>query len=77
MHGYYSRDVVLRLLERKSKSVAVAALQQCIQYNEFCEHFTNDALEQRWYFYNSAQLLFYVVFLGFILLHHSIVFVPS
>ncbi|XP_030577927.1 protein broad-minded isoform X2 [Archocentrus centrarchus] len=45
MHGYYSRSVVLRLLERKYKSVAVAALQQCIQYNESCEHFTNETTD--------------------------------
>ncbi|XP_031437936.1 protein broad-minded [Clupea harengus] len=34
MHGYYSRTVVLRLLERKYKSVIVAAVQQCIHYSE-------------------------------------------
>ncbi|CAI5684265.1 unnamed protein product [Oreochromis niloticus] len=45
MHGYYSRAVILRLLERKYKSVAVAALQQCIKYNESCERFTNETTE--------------------------------
>uniref|UniRef100_A0A4W4ES49 Protein broad-minded n=1 Tax=Electrophorus electricus TaxID=8005 RepID=A0A4W4ES49_ELEEL len=34
MHGYYSRTVVLRLLERKYKSMIVAAVQQCIYYYE-------------------------------------------
>ncbi|KAL2081912.1 hypothetical protein ACEWY4_021730 [Coilia grayii] len=32
MHGYYSRTVVLRLLERKYKSVIIAAVQQCVHY---------------------------------------------
>ncbi|CAJ1077981.1 protein broad-minded isoform X2 [Xyrichtys novacula] len=43
MHGYYSRTVVLRLLERKYKSMIVAALQQCIHYNESCRRLTNEA----------------------------------
>ncbi|XP_041951920.1 protein broad-minded isoform X1 [Alosa sapidissima] len=34
MHGYYSRTVVLCLLERKYKSVIVAAVQKCIHYAE-------------------------------------------
>ncbi|XP_034755563.1 protein broad-minded isoform X2 [Etheostoma cragini] len=42
MHGHYSRTVVLRLLERKYKSLIVAALQQCIHYSESCERFTNE-----------------------------------
>ncbi|KAF7658919.1 hypothetical protein LDENG_00005960 [Lucifuga dentata] len=42
MHGYYSRTVVLRLLERKYTSLIVAALQQCIHYSESCEHFTSE-----------------------------------
>ncbi|XP_026174854.1 protein broad-minded isoform X1 [Mastacembelus armatus] len=42
MHGYYSRTVVLRLLEKKYKCLIVAALQQCIQYSESCEHLTNE-----------------------------------
>ncbi|XP_076612190.1 protein broad-minded isoform X3 [Chaetodon auriga] len=45
MHGYYSRTVVLRLLERKYKSVIVAALQQCIHYSESCERFTCDTAD--------------------------------
>ncbi|KAM8832406.1 protein broad-minded isoform 2-T2 [Spinachia spinachia] len=42
MHGCYSRTVVLRLLEKKYKSVVVAALQQCIHYSESCERSTNE-----------------------------------
>ncbi|KAG7460999.1 hypothetical protein MATL_G00204850 [Megalops atlanticus] len=34
MHGYYSRTVVLGLLEKKYRSLIVAALQQCIYYFE-------------------------------------------
>nr|XP_033504941.1 protein broad-minded isoform X2 [Epinephelus lanceolatus] len=45
MHGYYSRTVVLRLLERKYKSLIVAALQQCIQYSESCERSTNETTD--------------------------------
>ncbi|XP_041660694.1 protein broad-minded [Cheilinus undulatus] len=41
MHGYYSRTVVLRLLERKYKPLIVAALQQCIHYNESYERATD------------------------------------
>ncbi|XP_074540670.1 protein broad-minded [Halichoeres trimaculatus] len=40
MHGYYSRTVVLRLLERKYKSLIVAALQQCIHYKDSSERFS-------------------------------------
>ncbi|TRY89906.1 hypothetical protein DNTS_034232 [Danionella cerebrum] len=36
MHSYYSRTVVLRLLERKYKSLIVNALQQCIYYFDSC-----------------------------------------
>ncbi|KAM6915461.1 protein broad-minded [Xenentodon cancila] len=42
MHGYYSRTMVLRLLERKYKNLIVAALQQCIYYNESCDHFKSE-----------------------------------
>ncbi|KAM8725656.1 protein broad-minded isoform 4-T4 [Acanthopagrus schlegelii] len=45
MHGYYSRTVVLRLLERKYKSLMVAALQQCIHYGESCESFTDETVD--------------------------------
>ncbi|XP_041832439.1 protein broad-minded isoform X2 [Melanotaenia boesemani] len=45
MHGYYSRTVVLRLLEKKYKSLIVAALQQCVHYNESCEHFSSETTD--------------------------------
>ncbi|XP_071403331.1 protein broad-minded, partial [Centroberyx affinis] len=45
MHGYYSRTVVFRLLERKYKSLIVAALQQCIHYSESCERFTDETTD--------------------------------
>ncbi|XP_043540238.1 protein broad-minded isoform X2 [Chiloscyllium plagiosum] len=32
MHGYYSRTVVLRLLENKYKSLITAAVRQCLDY---------------------------------------------
>ncbi|XP_059837463.1 protein broad-minded isoform X3 [Hypanus sabinus] len=32
MHGYYSRTVVLRLLENKYKSLITASVQQCLNY---------------------------------------------
>ncbi|XP_050828732.1 protein broad-minded isoform X3 [Serinus canaria] len=36
-HAYYSRRVVFRLLERKYKSLINAAVQQCLDYFEFCK----------------------------------------
>ncbi|KAK2864292.1 hypothetical protein Q7C36_003446 [Tachysurus vachellii] len=45
MHGYYSRTVVLKLLERKYKSVIVTALQQCIYYLESCDAVREGTLE--------------------------------
>ncbi|XP_078798719.1 protein broad-minded isoform X3 [Oryzias latipes] len=42
MHGYYSRNVVLRLLERKYKLLVVVAVQQCIHYSEASEGFRGD-----------------------------------
>nr|XP_020471046.1 protein broad-minded isoform X2 [Monopterus albus] len=47
MHGNYSRTVVLRLLERKYKSLIVAALQQCIYYSECCERHTNETTDSQ------------------------------
>ncbi|XP_030201530.1 protein broad-minded isoform X1 [Gadus morhua] len=38
MHSYYSRAVIFRLLERKYKSLIVAAVQQCLQHLSDCEH---------------------------------------
>ncbi|XP_022517701.2 protein broad-minded [Astyanax mexicanus] len=45
MHGYYSRTVVLRLLERKYKSVIVMAVQQCIYYFESYDPVREETLE--------------------------------
>ncbi|NXD22821.1 BROMI protein, partial [Spelaeornis formosus] len=40
-HAYYSRRVVFRLLERKYKSLINAAVQQCLDYFEFCRAAAN------------------------------------
>ncbi|XP_032853986.2 protein broad-minded isoform X7 [Tyto alba] len=40
-HAYYSRTVVLRLLEKKYKSLINAAVQQCLNYFEFCKAAVN------------------------------------
>ncbi|XP_024233759.1 protein broad-minded isoform X1 [Oncorhynchus tshawytscha] len=45
MHGYYSRTVVFRLLERKYKSLIVAALQQCIHYHDSCDPVRDETAE--------------------------------
>lgn len=39
MHGHYSRTVVLRLLEKKYKSLIVVSLQECVRYKESCESY--------------------------------------
>ncbi|NXX19023.1 BROMI protein, partial [Podargus strigoides] len=36
-HAYYSRSVLFRLLEKKYKSLINAAVQQCLDYFEFCK----------------------------------------
>uniref|UniRef100_A0A8C5T021 Protein broad-minded n=1 Tax=Malurus cyaneus samueli TaxID=2593467 RepID=A0A8C5T021_9PASS len=36
-HAYYSRRVVFRLLEKKYKSLINVAVQQCLDYFEFCK----------------------------------------
>nr|XP_009501728.1 PREDICTED: protein broad-minded [Phalacrocorax carbo] len=36
-HAYYSRAVVFRLLEKKYKSLIIAAVQKCLDYFEFCK----------------------------------------
>ncbi|XP_072189157.1 protein broad-minded isoform X2 [Excalfactoria chinensis] len=36
-HAHYSRTVILRLLEKKYKSLINAAVQQCLDYFEFCK----------------------------------------
>ncbi|NXV80859.1 BROMI protein, partial [Atlantisia rogersi] len=40
-HAYYSRTVVFRLLEKKYKSLINAAVQQCLDYFEFCKASVN------------------------------------
>ncbi|XP_030628390.1 protein broad-minded [Chanos chanos] len=45
MHGFYSRTVVLRLLERKYKPVIVSALQQCVSFLESCETVRDETLD--------------------------------
>ncbi|KAL6096154.1 tbc1d32 [Pungitius sinensis] len=45
MHGCYSRTVVLRLLDRKYKSLVVAALQQCIHYSESCKRSSDETTD--------------------------------
>uniref|UniRef100_A0A674H2U8 Protein broad-minded n=1 Tax=Taeniopygia guttata TaxID=59729 RepID=A0A674H2U8_TAEGU len=40
-HAYYSRRVVFRLLENKYKSLINAAVQQCLDYFEFCKAAVN------------------------------------
>ncbi|XP_043942917.1 protein broad-minded [Protopterus annectens] len=45
MHGYYSRTVVLKLLEKKYKSLIAAAVQQCCDYIESCEIGINDTVQ--------------------------------
>ncbi|KAG7508076.1 hypothetical protein JOB18_002477 [Solea senegalensis] len=47
MHGYYSRTVVLRLLEKKYKSLIVAALQCCVHYSECCVRVDPQPAEQQ------------------------------
>ncbi|KAM4632881.1 protein broad-minded [Polymixia lowei] len=46
MHGYYSRTVVFRLLERKYKTLIVAALQQCVHYSDSRERATDGTTDQ-------------------------------
>ncbi|NXG50618.1 BROMI protein, partial [Psilopogon haemacephalus] len=40
-HAYYSRTVLLKLLEKKYKSLINAAVQQCLDYLEFCKASVN------------------------------------
>ncbi|XP_044024857.1 protein broad-minded isoform X2 [Siniperca chuatsi] len=60
MHGYYSRTVVLRLLQRKYKSLIVAALQQCIHYSECCECFNETTQSAEQQTTGSAQRSVYI-----------------
>lgn len=47
MHAHYSRTVVLRLLERKYKSLVTAAVNQCVQYFELCEIMKSGGILER------------------------------
>uniref|UniRef100_A0A6I8NMV1 Protein broad-minded n=1 Tax=Ornithorhynchus anatinus TaxID=9258 RepID=A0A6I8NMV1_ORNAN len=42
MHAHYSRTVVLRLLDKKYKSLITSSVQQCIQYSDSCEVMRSD-----------------------------------
>ncbi|XP_010074288.1 PREDICTED: protein broad-minded-like, partial [Pterocles gutturalis] len=66
-HAYYSRAVILRLLEKKYKSLINAAVQQCLDYFEFCKaavnknYRVNDFSQQRCsdkenFFYTGPEL---------------------
>ncbi|XP_013372112.1 PREDICTED: protein broad-minded isoform X4 [Chinchilla lanigera] len=44
MHAYYSRTTVLKLLEKRYKSLITAAVQQCVQYLELCETMKADEI---------------------------------
>lgn len=47
MHGHYSRTVVLRLLEKKYRSLIVAALHECIHYGVSCENCKEETNDQQ------------------------------
>ncbi|KAI6050544.1 TBC1D32 [Marmota monax] len=60
MHAYYSRDVVLRLLEKKYKSLITTAVQQCVQYLELCETMkTDEILEHSKHCGNKQKIVYY------------------
>ncbi|XP_006879052.1 PREDICTED: protein broad-minded [Elephantulus edwardii] len=71
MHAYYSRTVLLRLLEKKYKCLINTAVQQCIQYFELCETMKTDATLQhskhcgnkQQNFHYSGQELQYIYFI--------------
>ncbi|XP_045861919.1 protein broad-minded isoform X4 [Meles meles] len=71
MHAYYSRTVVLRLLEKKYKSLITTAVQQCVQYFELCEAMKADEIldhskhcgNKQKTFYYSGQELQYIYFI--------------
>uniref|UniRef100_A0A4X1TJV2 Protein broad-minded n=1 Tax=Sus scrofa TaxID=9823 RepID=A0A4X1TJV2_PIG len=71
MHAYYSRTTVLRLLEKKYKSLITTAVQQCVQYFELCETMkANEVLRhskpcgnKQKTFYYSGQELQYIYFI--------------
>uniref|UniRef100_A0A8C7BNC9 Protein broad-minded n=1 Tax=Neovison vison TaxID=452646 RepID=A0A8C7BNC9_NEOVI len=71
MHASYSRTTVLRLLEKKYKSLITTAVQQCVQYFELCEamkageilgHSKHCGSKQKTFYY-SGQELQYIYFI--------------
>uniref|UniRef100_A0A8C5K043 Protein broad-minded n=1 Tax=Jaculus jaculus TaxID=51337 RepID=A0A8C5K043_JACJA len=70
MHAYYSRTAVLKLLEKKYKSLIITAVQQCVQYLELCEAVKTDeilghskhGMKQKSFYY-SRQELQYIYFI--------------
>ncbi|XP_072853453.2 protein broad-minded isoform X2 [Pogona vitticeps] len=52
MHAYYSRTVVLRLLEKKYRSLIIASVEQCASYLEACE----SAVDGRGHFHSFSTL---------------------
>lgn len=71
MHAYYSRTTVLRLLEKKYKSLITTAVHQCVQYLELCEAMKADGIlghskhcgNKQKNFYYSGQELQYIYFI--------------
>uniref|UniRef100_H0WJ01 Protein broad-minded n=2 Tax=Otolemur garnettii TaxID=30611 RepID=H0WJ01_OTOGA len=60
MHAYYSRTAVLRLLEKKYKSLITSAVQQCVQYFELCETMkVDEALGHSKHCRNSQKTFYY------------------
>ncbi|XP_075410730.1 protein broad-minded isoform X2 [Tenrec ecaudatus] len=71
MHAYYSRTTLLRLLEKKYKSLITAAVQQCVHYFELCETMKADEMlrhskhcgEKQKNFYYTGSELQYIYFI--------------
>ncbi|XP_064146428.1 protein broad-minded isoform X4 [Loxodonta africana] len=59
MHAYYSRTILLRLLEKKYKSLITTAVQQCVQYFELCETVKADEILRQSKHYGNKQKNFY------------------
>ncbi|XP_072355460.1 protein broad-minded isoform X1 [Scyliorhinus torazame] len=61
MHGYYSRTVILRLLENKYKSLINAAVRQCLNYfdSKDLEDNGTDNLSTMLYHLNSDRRTYY------------------
>eukprot|EP00069_Balaena_mysticetus_P013496 bmy_08120T0 len=71
MHAYYSRTAVLRLIEKKYKSLITTAVQQCVQYFELCKTMKADEVlghsklcgNKQKTFHYSGQELQYIYFI--------------